>query len=149
MKILPVVVLLTIVAGVAPRVASQSGDETKLLALENSWNQAQERRDVRAVAGLVDDTLIEINDSGHVENKAQYLARVAGASSHDEKEEHDVNELQTARIYGNCGVVTGIYRTQGVKKGKPYLRRSRFSDTWVYKDGKWVVVVSQLTPIPQ
>jgi len=149
MKIVRAMVLLTMVAAFALQAATQSGDATRILALENAWNRALELHDVRSVAGLVDDTLINIHDDGRLENKAEYLARVGGTSSHKEDLEQAVNESQTARIYGNCAVVTGLYRAKGVKDGKAYLLRMRFTDTWIYKEGKWVIVASQVTPILQ
>jgi hypothetical protein len=53
----------------------------------------------------------------------------------------------TAHIYGDSAVVTGIYREKGMNKGKPYLRRGRFTDTWVNQNGTWVCVASQSTLI--
>ena len=146
MKILRAIVLLTMVAGFAMQVAPQSGDESKILAFENAWNRALELHDGQALAGLFDDTLVNVHDNGRQENKAQYLARVKGVS-HNENVEQAVNESQAVRTYGNCAVVTGVYRQTGVQNGKAYVRRVRFNDTWVHKDGKWVVVASQTIPI--
>jgi len=50
-------------------------------------------------------------------------------------------------VYGNSAVVTGVYREKGVKNGRPYQRRGRFTDTWVYQSGSWVCVASQSTLI--
>jgi ketosteroid isomerase-like protein len=147
MKIVRAIVLLTMFAAFALQATTQSDDETRILALENAWNRALELHDVQSVAGLVDDRLINIHDDGRLENKAEYLARVGGTSSQKDDLEQAVNESQRARIYGNCAVVTGLYRAKGVKDGKPYLLRTRFSDTWIYRDGKWVIVASQVTPI--
>jgi len=53
----------------------------------------------------------------------------------------------TAHIYGESAVVTGVYREKGISNGKPYLRRGRFTDTWVNQSGTWVCVASQSTLI--
>lgn len=53
----------------------------------------------------------------------------------------------TAHLYGGSAVVTGIYREKGVNHGKPYLRRGRFTDTWVYRDNTRVCVASPSTLI--
>ena len=42
-------------------------------------------------------------------------------------------------VYGNSAVVTGTYRERGTEKGNAYLRRGRFTDTWVYQDNTWHV----------
>jgi hypothetical protein len=53
----------------------------------------------------------------------------------------------TAHVFAGTGVVTGVYLAKGVENGKPYIRRGRFIDTWALKDGMWVCVASQATPI--
>ena len=83
------VILFTRAAGFAQQAAQPSGDETKILALENAWNRALELHDVQGIAGLVDDTLANIRPSGVLENKTQYLARVKGSPG--EKVEQAVN----------------------------------------------------------
>jgi hypothetical protein len=61
--------------------------------------------------------------------------------------EQIVNESMTAYLYGDSAVVTGIYREKGVRNGKPYVRRGRFTDTWVTQGGTWVCAASQSTLI--
>jgi hypothetical protein len=39
-------------------------------------------------------------------------------------------------------VVIGIYHTKGTYGSKPYEHVGRFTDTWVYEDGKWLCVAS-------
>jgi hypothetical protein len=51
----------------------------------------------------------------------------------------------TAHIWGTTAIVTGIFRERGVHEGKPYSRRGRFIDTWIFKDGIWVCVAAQAT----
>jgi hypothetical protein len=35
----------------------------------------------------------------------------------------------------------------GDEGGKSYVRRERFVDTWIYKDGRWTCVATDATPI--
>jgi ketosteroid isomerase-like protein len=120
-------------------------DQTKILALENAWNQAEERKDVKALETLLDSSLVYIDYDGSIMNKVQFIASVQAPSLHPEQ---IVNESMTAHVYGDSAVVTGIYREKGLKNGKPYLRRGRFTDSWVYRDQTWVCVASQSTLIP-
>jgi hypothetical protein len=53
----------------------------------------------------------------------------------------------SARVYGDSAVVTGVYRVRGTDNGKTYLRRGRFTDTWISRNGTWVCVASQYTLI--
>jgi ketosteroid isomerase-like protein len=118
--------------------------ETRILALENAWNQAEEHKDVNALDSLLDATLIYVDYDGSMMDKAQFMASIKLPSLHPEQ---IVNESMTAHLYGDSAVVTGIYREKGEKNGKPYLRRGRFTDTWVLHQGTWVCVASQSTLI--
>jgi ketosteroid isomerase-like protein len=45
-------------------------------------------------------------------------------------------------MYGDSAIVTGIYRSKGTYQGGPYEHIGRFTDTWVYTDGRWQCVAS-------
>jgi hypothetical protein len=52
------------------------------------------------------------------------------------------------RVFKDSAIVIGIYHTTGIDKGKPYLRRRRFIDTWLLIDGLWQCVAAAAVPIP-
>jgi cystathionine beta-lyase/cystathionine gamma-synthase len=129
----------------APQASAQADPEqTKILALENAWNLAEEHKDVKALESLLDVTLVYIDYDGSMMTKTQFIASVKEPQLHPEQ---IVNESMTAHVYGDSAVVTGIYHEKGVRNGKPYLHRGRFTDTWVYHGGVWVCVASQSTLI--
>jgi ketosteroid isomerase-like protein len=53
----------------------------------------------------------------------------------------------SVRVFGNTAIATGIFRTKGVEGKKSYVRRERFIDTWMYKDGRWICVAANAMPI--
>lgn len=126
--------------------AQESADAgvTKVIALEHAWNQAEQRKDVKALAALFDNALIYVDYNGSVKNKAEFLARVSVPTAHPQQE---LTESMTGYRVGSAIIVTGIYLAKGVEDGKPYARRGRFVDTWVSEDGNWRCIVSQSTPI--
>lgn len=142
--VLSVVLLLCAVSVPAQETPEASAEQSKILALENAWNQAEEHKDVNALESLLDPSLVYIDYDGSLMNKAQFIASVKEPSLHPEQ---IVNETMAAHVYGDSAVVTGVYREKGEKGGKPYLRRGRFTDTWVYTRGTWVCVASQSTLI--
>ena len=117
---------------------------TKVLALENAWNRAEEQKDVKALDGLLASSLVYIDYDGTLMNKAQFLTSVRTTSLHPEQ---IVNESMTASVYGDTVVVTGVYRDKGAQSGKAYFRRGRFTDTWVRQNEEWKCVASQSTLI--
>ena len=132
----------------APPATAQSGDlngeKSKIIALENAWGQAESHKDIKALEGLLDDDLVYIRYDGSLWDKKKYLASVKEANS---SEDEAVNEAMVAHAHGNSALVTGIYRVKGTEKGKAYVRRERFVDMWVYRNGVWVCVASQVTLI--
>jgi hypothetical protein len=145
MRTLISILLLLTARGFAAQTAVQpDAEQTKILALENAWNRAEENKDTKALETLLDSTLVYIDYDGSMMDKAQFIASVKAPALHPE---HIVNESMTAHVYGDNAVVTGIYREKGVSHGKPYLRRGRFTDTWVFRDNAWVCVASQSTLI--
>jgi ketosteroid isomerase-like protein len=122
--------------------AKASDEETQIIQLERSWNQAEMARDGGALASLVDDTLVYVDYDGSIMNKAEYLRSVANPTS---SPDHLYDEGMKVHVYTNAGVASGIYRETGTSKGKPYTRRARFTDTWVKQGGQWKCVASQST----
>jgi len=133
--------MLTAVALSAQRRPYQA-EESKIMALENAWNLAEEHKDVSALSQLLADTLVYVDDDGSFMNKAQFLASRKNPAYGPEQ---IVNDDMTVHMYGNTAVVTGVYRDRGVNKGKSYSERGRFTDTWVYENGLWLCVASQST----
>ncbi len=121
---------------------AQSDEEGRILALETAWNHAEQHKDAAALDQLLAPTLIYVDYDGSMMNKVQFLASVKAESLEPDQ---ITNETMTAHMYPGAAVVTGIYREKGTLKGKPYLRRGRFTDTWIYLNGTWQCVASQST----
>ena len=124
--------------------AKAADDETQLIQLERSWNQAEMGRDAGAISSLFDETLVYVDYDGSLRNRSEYLRSVASPSS---TPDHMYDEGMKVHVYNNAGVVSGVYRETGVAKGKPYARRARFTDTWIKLNGQWKCVASQSTLI--
>jgi ketosteroid isomerase-like protein len=133
--------LVTVVLAAAPLLAqtSQSDAETKILALENAWNQAQIHHDATALGTLLPETFVYTDYDGTVMTRAQFLA--------DLKDPNYVatlvaNENEHVFTYDNAAVVTGTYHTKGKYKGAPFEHWGRFTDMWVRQGGLWQCVAS-------
>ena len=123
---------------------SSQKNESLLVALENAWNQAQLHHDSKALDGLVADTFISTDNDGMFMTKAQFLA--------DNKDLSYAPSVMTNTdervfLYGNTAVVAGIYHAKGLNKGKPFDHYGRFTDTWVFMNGKWLCVASHTSPL--
>jgi ketosteroid isomerase-like protein len=121
-----------------------SSDEIQVKQLERAWNEAEARHDVGAVTAIVADTLTYIDFDGSIMNKTEYLKDVTKTTY---QADHLYDQGLNAAVYGNAAVVVGIYRETGTSKGKAYVHRVRFTDTWIKRGGVWQCVASQNTLI--
>jgi ketosteroid isomerase-like protein len=125
---------------------SQKGnaEEGRLLALESAWNHAEQSKDAAALNQLLSESLVYVDYDGSLLNKKEFLE----TTLHNSVQQETINnDGMTVHVYGNAAVVTGVYRDKGIEKGKPFLRRGRFTDTWVNQNGTWQCVASQSTLI--
>jgi hypothetical protein len=103
------------------------------------WNQAQVSRDATAIANLIGDKFVDTEYDGQVSDRGKFLADFA-----DPKFQPSVMSIDDVKveIYATAAIVTGAYHTKGLYGGKPYEHFGRFTDTWVFQDGKWMCVAS-------
>ncbi len=143
---LMVLSLLAAVRTNAQTMEQTAPEEARILTLENAWNQAVQQKDAQGLKMLLAPELIYVEYDGTLMNKAEYLASVESPSMHPVR---IVNEAMTVHLYGMVAVVNGVCRESGVKKGKSYELRDRFTDTWVRRGDKWECVASESTLMPR
>ena len=116
-----------------------TADASKLIALENAWNQAQLHHDAKALNNLVSDGFVYTDYDGTVMNKAEFLADLKDPNYHATLIAND-----EARVisYANAAIVVGTYHSKGTYKRQPFDHYGRFTDTWLYQNNKWQCVAS-------
>jgi hypothetical protein len=132
--------LLTI--GLVSAVAAQKPDnsqESRLLVLEHMWNEAQVNRDAPVLDALVGEHFTNTEYDGEVSNKTKFLADIKDPQFKPVSMNADGMKVT---LYQNTAVVIGDYHAKGTYMGKPYDHSGRFTDTWVFENGKWVCVAS-------
>jgi hypothetical protein len=146
MNIQLILCLLCLAGGLAKAQNSVSphGNEGLLIALENAWNQAQLHHDSKALDGLIADSFISTDNDGVSMTKSQFLA--------DNKDPSYAPTLMANTderifLYDNAAVVAGTYHAKGLYKGKPFDHYGRFTDTWVFTNGKWLCVASHTSTL--
>jgi ketosteroid isomerase-like protein len=116
-----------------------SDEGGRVLALETAWNHALEAKDTKALNMVLANTFVSLDIDGSVTNKSEFLA---GIKSPAYQPSQAVTEQSSVQVYGDAAVVVGIFRVKGTEKGKPYVRRERFIDTWIKMSGTWQCVAT-------
>jgi ketosteroid isomerase-like protein len=115
--------------------------------LEQDWNDAILKRD---------KAWFEKNFASDFSGISSLSARLMNKSEEISDTVNDKGTMELAetsgmniRIDGNTAIVTGIFRTKGKdEKGVAFDRRTRYTDVWIKRDGRWQAWSSQGTVIP-
>ena len=145
MKVLCSCALVAVVFASLVAQDNSGSTESKIVAMEKAWNQAYKFRDKKALGEILHDSMVLVNDDGSLQSKSVFLASVDAARPSDEQQAEP--ESISVRVFGDVAIATGVFREKGVKNGKAYVRRNRFVDTWVNRNGAWVCVAASATPM--
>jgi len=145
-------ILLIFVCGTVAVLTAQtdieSNTKSKIIALEQLWNQAYKSGDTKALDSILDEAIVLVNDDGSVQTKAEFLASVRSTAPQSGAQQQQVApESFSVRVFGTVAIATGLMRVKGVEGGKPYTRHERFVDTWLQKGGTWVCIGTDATPV--
>lgn len=124
--------------------ANADAEKSKLIAIENAWNQAQLHRDGKAISRMIVDTFVYTDTDGTVMNKAKFIADLQDPAV---KTTLVVNDDVQVYLYPGVAVVTGGYHTKGTYQKKAFDHYGRFTDTWILVHNEWLCVASHTNQI--
>jgi ketosteroid isomerase-like protein len=141
---LAIVVLLCAFSAPISAQADEAAARAQVLALEKAWNQAYKAGDIKALSAILDNSLVLVEDDGSLKTKSEFLASVKAANVN---EEQVAPESLTVRIFGNTAIAIGVIAVKETKGGKTVVHRERFIDTWINRNGTWICIARDATPM--
>jgi Domain of unknown function (DUF4440) len=114
----------------------QAKDEAALVQMENMWAQALEKHDVGALDCILSSDFEEVAGDGLLFDRSHMLNRARSEA----QVHYELSEMH-GHVYGDAGFVRGVGAAIGVD-GK-VKGRTRFTDIFVYRDGRWQCVAGQ------
>lgn len=114
-------------------------NEQPLRTAEARLCAAFEGGDAAALRQYMDATFTLTNSHGEVTGFAQNLAEVA---AREPRYEVFRNHDQTIRFYGDTAIVLGITSVKGTASGTPFAGEFQYTDTWIRRGGRWLIVAS-------
>jgi len=137
-------------ASIAPQEGkSLSQPEREVRKLEREWLDAYERHDINAMDRIVADNFVITHINGTIQTKAEILADLKAPRQSQGPSSTFSTEDVLSRVYGDTVVLLGRLIQRSERDGQTRLMQSRYTDTYVKQQGRWQVVASQLTRIPQ
>jgi ketosteroid isomerase-like protein len=115
---------------------NQPKDASALIQHEQNWAAALARHDADAVGCILADDFQDVDPDGKVHDRTETLAGIP----HRKPGTNQLSEL-TPHVYGDFGYIRGL-ATLVNGEGKT-IARVRFTDVYVYRDGRWLAVAAQ------
>lgn len=136
-------VLVLAMANAQARDAEQ--DERDILRAEAALCEAFESGDASYLRGALDPRFTLVDSRGTVTNLEQNLQEVR---AREPRYETFRNHGQSIRLYGDTAIVIGITSVKGMAGGEPFQADFRFTDTWLRRDGRWLMAASHASRLP-
>jgi len=135
-----VVLMVLGITGFGLAAQQGGGVEQDLMKLERLWNTVPPNR--AALEQLLADDFSYTHSTGVMSNKAQEIADTMSSQWTSSK-----TDDMKVRVFGDVAIVTGRQTLEGTSKGYVSGPR-RFTDIFVKRNGKWLIVAGQSTLAP-
>jgi ketosteroid isomerase-like protein len=111
--------------------------------IEDAFNAAMVSNDVERIAGCIANEWVLVTpEVGPVSREGMLAAIASGVLSHDSMEK----TLVRVQTYGDIAVVTGRGQNTGMFRGAPIAADEWITDIYRKVEGKWLCVLTHLTP---
>ena len=121
------------VAYAAPCPASQVKDGDALIQLEQTWARSLERQDTATLGCILADEFEDAGPDGKLTDRATTLAKAAKPRAIH----HELSDLHP-HVKGDFGYIRG--QAAAIDAQGKTVARVRFTDIYVYRDGRWQCV---------
>ena len=116
--------------------------EQILLARENEWMNAWQRRDHAAADAILAEEFILVSSlGGETFSKAQWLDGAMGPMRCESFQFDEVRVLG----YGDAAVVVSRYHQVAEARGKSWNGRFVMTDVWIFRSERWQVATRHAT----
>ena len=152
-RIIFLVTLVVASCGVsAARQAPQpklTGAEEEVRRLERQWLDAYEQNDADAMERIVADDFTITFPNGAMQTKPQLMAMIKAPRGAGQPRMKFYTEGVQSRAYGDTVILLGRVISEYERDGKAVKEQSRYTDTYVRRNGRWQVVASHLSNVQE
>jgi uncharacterized protein (TIGR02246 family) len=122
---------------------ADGADERALLQIEKDWAAALLKADTKALEAVLAPSWVTSFEGSVMTRPQLFAALRTGAARFDALEASE----EEAFVFGDAAIVRGLVRIKGLEGGKPFDGKSRYTDLFVRRDGRWQAVVGHNTPV--
>ena len=150
MRILMTTLLMGAALAGAPGAANPAGNHdantAALLQAEADACKAFEDGDAAALREALTPDFTLVDSRGNVTGLEQNLAEVAAREPYYDEFR---NDGQQVRMYGDdTALIVGVTHIRGKAGGEAFAADFRYTDTWIRRDGRWLLAASHASRLP-
>jgi len=136
----------SLLALAAPAVGQVRPDNAEILAAAQAFDDAQLHGDRATLERMLAADYLLVHGSGRVGDRKDFIDGFTDPKSH--LEPFQITDRLFLRPSPDTAIVGGEARVRGTDDGKPFSQHFRYSDVFARRNGQWVVVYTQVTPLP-
>ena len=136
----------SLLALAAPAVGQVHPDNAEILAAAQAFDDAQLHGDRAVLERMLAADYLLVRGSGRVGDRKDFIDGFTDPKSH--LEPFQITDRLFLRPSPDTAIVGGEARVRGADDGKPFSQHFRYSDVFARRNGQWVVVYTQVTPLP-
>ena len=135
---------ITVTVAFSVSAQNLSPAEQDVRRLERAWLDAYEKKDVVAMTAIVADDFTITFADGTILTKSQIIEALkrTGGTTFKFKTEN-----VQSRAYGDTVILIGLVISEWTDNDELMSDRSRYTDTYIKRNGKWQVVASHLSTL--
>jgi len=130
----------------AAPVAAQAPDNVEVRAAAQAFDDAQLHGDRAVLERMLAPDYLLVHGSGRVGDKKDFIEGFTDPNTH--LEPFEISDRLFIRPSADTAIVGGDAWVRGTDHGKPFKQHFRYSDMFAKRNGQWVVVYTQVTPLP-
>jgi len=137
--------MTTLLIGAALAGTPTAAPTAALLQAEAAACKAFEDGDAAALRTMLTPDFTLVDSHGNVTGLEQNLAEVAAREPHYDEFR---NDGQHVRMYGDTALIVGVTHIRGKAGGEAFAADFRYTDTWILRDGRWLLAASHASRLP-
>lgn len=130
----------------APAFAQAPSTNAEILAAAHAFDDAQLHGDRATLEAMLAPEYLIAHASGKIGDRREFIEGFS-APGHT-LEPFQIVEPIFLRVSPEVAIVGGETTFKGTEDGKAFTDHFRYADTLVKRGGKWLVVYTQVTPLP-
>ena len=123
-----------------------SKPNAEIVAASHAFDDAQLHGDRALLERMLAPEYLIAHASGRVGDRREFIEGFAGPGH--SLEPFTIIEPVFLRVSPDVAIVGGETTFKGTEDSKPFTDHFRYADTLVKRNGQWLVIYSQVTPLP-